>query len=136
MPQYRPVTLSNGGGMHPQSGHQPQQEPLSSLQAGVLLGQAVRDEHGREGLRAYVAALNPLLPRALVEQLANKLGVEAPPPVPPIPHGLAAPQPPPKPPQKEGPAIPPELLLQLLQGSGGGGGGLDPSLLLKLLQNK
>ena len=135
MPQYRPVTLSNGGGSHPAPQPGQQSDPTSSLQAGVLLGQAVRDEHGREGLRAYVAALNPLLPRALVEQLAHKLGVEVPPPVPPIPHGLAVAQPPPKPPQKEGGAIPPELLLQLLQGSSGGGG-LDPSLLLKLLQNK
>ena len=92
MPQYRPVTLSNGGGSHPTPQPGQQSEPASSLQAGVVLGQAVRDEHGREGLRAYVAALNPLLPRALVEQIAHRLGVEAPPPVPPIPHGLAVAQ--------------------------------------------
>ena len=140
MPRYTPVTLPQGGvaqnAPQKQQGHE---EPLTPMQAGFALGQAVRDEHGREGVRAYVTALNPLLPRALIEQLAQKFGVEAPPHVPPsMPHAHHAPsqEPPPKPPQKDAsPGIPPELLMQLLQNTGGGGGGgLDPSMLMKLLQ--
>ena len=148
MPRYTPVTLPQGSTLHSAQQQQPQQAPppqaktLDSLEAGVVLGQAVRDEHGREGMRAYVRALNPLLPRARVEELAKMWGVEAPPHAPPVMpgnHSEPAAPPPQKPPHKEQPAIPPELLMQLLQGmgsSGGGGGGLDPSMLIRLMQNK
>ena len=149
MPRYTPVALPQGSPPHggapqgnaPQTAPpkpQGQNEACTPLQAGMALAQAVREEHGREGVRAYIAALNPLLPRALLEQLAAKLNVPAPPPAPPsMPHAGAQPhaqEPPLKPPQKEAPNIPPELLLQLLQGTGGSGGGFDPSMLLKLLQ--
>ena len=135
MARYTPVALSQAGRGQPIPEIPPAQEQtVTPLMAGVLVGQAVRDEHGREGVRSYVCALNPLLPRALVEQIASKLGVDTPPPLPPS-TATAAPVET-KPTQKEAPAIPPELMLQLLQGMGGGGGGLDPSMLLKLLQNK
>ena len=71
---------------------QPQRNGPSPLSCAVLLGEAVRDEHGRAGVEAYVKALAPLLPRELVDQLAYRLNVPVPaPPCPP------APPPPPKP---------------------------------------
>lgn len=135
MSRFTPVTLPQGNVLQPvQPGQQGQSGGVSPFQAGVTLGQSVRDEHGREGVRAYISALNPLLPRALLEQIAGRLGVETPPPTPPsMPHAQHLSSEPLRSPQKESPAIPPELLLQLLQGAGGGGG-LDPTLLIKLLQ--
>lgn len=144
MARYTPVTLSQNGRMQTAEGDAAAAQGVvqNALQSGVALGQAVRDEHGREGVRAYVGALNPLLPRALIEQLSAKLGVEAPPMLPPNlqhPSHIQQEAQPIKPLQKDAPAIPPELMMQLLQslvGGGMGGGGLDPAMLLKLLQNR
>lgn len=67
---------------------QPQRTGPSPLSCAVTLGEAVRDEHGRAGVEAYVKALAPLLPRDLIDQLAYRLNVpvpQAPPPAPPPP---------------------------------------------------
>ncbi len=72
---------------------QPQRNGPSPLLCAVTLGEAVRDEHGRAGVEAYVNALAPLLPRDLTDQLAYRLNVPAPSPpcaVPPPPAAEAA----------------------------------------------
>ncbi len=76
---------------------QPQRNGPSPLSCAVTLGEAVRDEHGRAGVEAYVKALLPLLPRDLVDQLAYRLNVPVPVPIPPPPP----PAPPPKPQQPD-----------------------------------
>ena len=88
----------------------------------------VREEHGRRGIGAVLAAVEPYLPRALVEEAAAHFRVEPPPCSEPQKEEAA------KPNQRAAPPIPPELLMQLL-GGGAGGGGLDPMMLLKLMQN-
>ena len=69
---------------------QPQKTGPSPLSCAVILGEAVRDEHGRAGVEAYVKALTPLLPPSMIDQLAYRLNVPVPTP---------APVPPPPPPQ-------------------------------------
>ncbi|MBQ2201286.1 MAG: hypothetical protein II872_06610 [Clostridia bacterium] len=84
---------------------QPQRNGPSPLLCAVTLGEAVRDEHGRAGVEAYVRALAPLLPGELVDQLAYRLNVPVPaPPCPP------APPPPPARPQPDM-----EKLLQMMR---------------------
>lgn len=75
---------------------QPQRNGPSPLLCAVTLGEAVRDEHGRAGVEAYVNALAPLLPRDLTDQLAYRLNVPAP-----APPCAVPPPPPPKPPQPD-----------------------------------
>ena len=77
---------------------QPQRNGPSPLSCAVILGEAVRDEHGRAGVEAYVKALSPLLPRDLVDQLAYRLNVPIPTPAPPPPPPTP---PPPKPQQPD-----------------------------------
>lgn len=78
------------------------------LSCAVTLGEAVREEHGRQGVCQYVNALAPLLPPNLIDQLAYQLNVPAPPPAPP------PPSPPPCPP-KPAPAPDMEKLLQMMR---------------------
>ncbi len=75
---------------------QPQRNGPSPLSCAVTLGEAVRDEHGRAGVEAYVKALTPLLPPSLIDQLAYRLNVPVPAPCPP-----PAPPPPPPPPKPQ-----------------------------------
>ena len=83
---------------------QPQRNGPSPLSCAVTLGEAVRDEHGRAGVQAYVKALAPLLPQSLIDQLAYRLNVSVP-----------APPPPPPPPAPK-PAQPDmERMLQMMQ---------------------
>ena len=77
---------------------QPQRNGPSPLSCAVVLGEAVRDEHGRAGVETYVKALAPLLPRELIDQLAYRLNVPVPAPAPP-------PPPPPLPPPPQRPAM-------------------------------
>ena len=67
---------------------QPQRTGPSPLSCAVTLGEAVRDEHGRAGVEAYVKALAPLLPHDLIDQLAYRLNVPIPQAPPPPPPGL------------------------------------------------
>ena len=83
---------------------QPQRNGPSPLSCAVILGEAVRDEHGRAGVEAYVKALAPLLPRDLTDQLAYRLNVPVPQP---------APCPPPPPPPKQQPDM--EKLFQMMR---------------------
>ncbi len=73
---------------------QPQRNGPSPLSCAVILGEAVRDEHGRAGVEAYVKALAPLLPRDLIDQLAYRLNV-------PVPQPAPCPPPPPPPPKQQ-----------------------------------
>ncbi len=96
---------------------------LPYVREAVAVGEHIRQEHGRDGVRRYVTAMAELLPLPFVEQLADFLGVERP-------------QPRPKrPPRAEG--MPPEKLLPLLQAMSGGKDkehGVDPMTLMKLFQ--
>ncbi len=85
---------------------QPQRNGPSPLSCAVILGEAVRDEHGRAGVEAYVKALAPLLPPSLIDQLAYRLNVPVPAPCPP-------PAPPPPPPSKPQPDM--EKLFQMMR---------------------
>lgn len=85
---------------------QPQRNGPSPLSCAVTLGEAVRDEHGRSGVEAYVKALAPLLPPSLVDQLAYRLNV-------PVPAPCAPPPPPPPPPPRPQPDM--EKLLQMMR---------------------
>ena len=87
---------------------QPQRNGPSPLSCAVILGEAVRDEHGRSGVESYVKALAPLLPRDLIDQLSYRLGVPVPVPAPPPP-----PPPPPQPAQKSQPDM--EKLFQMMR---------------------
>ena len=87
---------------------QPQRTGPSPLSCAVTLGEAVRDEHGRAGVEAYVKALSPLLPRELIDQLAYRLNV-------PIPAPAAPPQPPPPPPMQRSPQPDMEKLFQMMR---------------------
>lgn len=86
---------------------QPQRTGMSPLSCAVTLGEAVRDEHGRAGVEAYVTALVPLLPAQLVDQLAYRLNVPVPSPKP------APPPPPPPPPKPQQPDM--EKLFQMMR---------------------
>ena len=77
---------------------QPQRNGPSPLSCAVVLGEAVRDEHGRAGVEAYVKALAPLLPPSMIDQLAYRLNVPVPVPTPPPPP--PAPPAPQKPPMQ------------------------------------
>ena len=77
---------------------QPQRNGPSPLSCAVVLGEAVRDEHGRAGVEAYVKALMPLLPPSMIDQLAYRLNVPVPAPTPPPPP--PAPPAPQKPPMQ------------------------------------
>ncbi|MBQ1632033.1 MAG: hypothetical protein II049_04355 [Clostridia bacterium] len=89
---------------------QPQRNGPSPLSCAVVLGEAVRDEHGRAGVEAYVKALAPLLPRELLDQLAYRLNVPVPTPAPP-------PPPPPLPPPQRPPMQMPDMekLFQMMR---------------------
>lgn len=76
---------------------QPQRNGPSPLSCAVVLGEAVRDEHGRAGVEAYVKALAPLLPPSMIDQLAYRLNVPVPAPAPP--------SPPPPPPAAQKPSV-------------------------------
>lgn len=75
---------------------QPQRNGPSPLSCAVVLGEAVRDEHGRAGVEAYVKALAPLLPPSMIDQLAYRLNVPVP---------ASAPPPPPPPPVPQKPSV-------------------------------
>ena len=99
-------------------------EPLISA---ASLGEFVRSEHGREGVRRYVAALQPFVPRGFLERLAMQLQVEAPSERPPEPAEK---------PEKRAAApagMQPEQLMKLLQMMNKGGGKPDPAALLGML---
>lgn len=87
---------------------QPQRNGPSPLSCAVVLGEAVRDEHGRAGVETYVKALAPLLPRELIDQLAYRLNVPVPAPAP-----LCPAPPPPPPPPKQQPDM--EKLFQMMR---------------------
>ena len=87
---------------------QPQRNGPSPLSCAVVLGEAVRDEHGRAGVETYVKALAPLLPRELIDQLAYRLNVPVPAPTP-----LCPAPPPPPPPPKQQPDM--EKLFQMMR---------------------
>ena len=87
---------------------QPQRNGPSPLSCAVVLGEAVRDEHGRAGVETYVKALAPLLPRELIDQLAYRLNVPVPSPAP-----LCPAPPPPPPPPKQQPDM--EKLFQMMR---------------------
>lgn len=65
--------------------------PPSPLSCAILLGECIREERGKQGVCAYVAAMCELLPFSICEQLAYRLNVPLPQPAPP------PPPPPPKP---------------------------------------
>ena len=89
---------------------QPQRNGPSPLSCAVVLGEAVRDEHGRAGVETYVKALAPLLPASMIDQLAYRLNVPAPAPAPP-------PLPPPPPQSQKPPMQMPDMekLFQLMR---------------------
>lgn len=86
---------------------QPQRNGLSPLSCAVTLGEAVREEHGRAGVEAYVKALMPLLPPSMIDQLAYRLNVPVPAPAPP------PPPPPPPAPRSQQPDM--EKLFQMMR---------------------
>ena len=71
---------------------QPQRNGPSPLSCAVVLGEAVRDEHGRAGVEAYVKALIPFLPPSMIDQIAYRLNVPVPAPTPPPPSPPPQPQ--------------------------------------------
>ena len=86
---------------------QPQRPGPTPLSCAVTLGEAVREERGRQGVTEYVKALAPLLPPNLIDQLAYQLNV-------PVPAPPCPPPPPPCPPKN---APPPDMekLLQMMR---------------------
>lgn len=117
-------------GKLPQSGdwqNDPTQQRYSPLQAVVALGEHVRSEHGRAGAQRLVAALSPLLEEDLLRQASQQLGV-------PPPAYAPAPVSSPSPPKKGGPDM--EQMLGMMQALQGGKGGLDPKILMQLMQKK
>ena len=100
------------------------------LAEAVRLSEYIRYELGREGVRQFLSALCPLVPRDFLCEIAESVGE-------------AVPDPPPKKsdppaedrPRARSPGMGMEemmLLMQAMQGSKGEGG-LDPRLLMKLL---
>ena len=89
---------------------QPQRTGMSPLSCAVTLGEAVRDEHGRAGVEAYVKALAPFLPEKLIDQLAYRLNV-------PVPAPQSAPPPPNPPPPPPAPKQQPDMerLFQMMR---------------------
>ena len=92
-----------------------------ATEAAVTLGEYLKAEHGRSGVRAYLAFLSEQMPRDWTEQLARRLDLPYPPPEPP--HGApmpplpqvpsSPPPPPPEPRPKKQPDM--EKILQLMQ---------------------
>lgn len=111
-----PGRLPYSGGERPGGPAQPR---VSPLQAAVALGEYVRTEHGRAGAQRFVAALSPLLPGELLEQAARQLGVQPPAP----PH---------EPQQRGAPDM--DRMLALMQALQKGKDGLDPKLLMQMIQ--
>ena len=111
-----PGRLPYSGGERPGGPAQPR---VSPLQAAVALGEYVRTEHGRAGAQRFVAALSPLLPGELLEQAARQLGVQPPAP----PH---------EPQQRGAPDM--DRMLALMQALQKGKDGLDPKLLMQMMQ--
>lgn len=106
-----------------------QKERFSPLQAVVALGEYVRTEHGRVGVQQMVNALSPFLDGELGEQAARQLGVP-----PPKPRPERAEH---KPQQGSGrSAMDMERMLKLVRSMQSGKEGLDPQLLMQLMQNK
>jgi len=104
---------------------------VQMVREAAALAEFVRLEHGRDGVRRYVAALAEFLPRAVVVQLSDLLNVETPPERPPAP--------PPEPPRRpcRDPGIPPEKLIPLLQSlAGGKEHPIDPMMLMTLLNKQ
>ena len=102
---------------------------VSPLAAAFSLGEFIRAEHGTAGLKRFLLSLNPLLPYDMIQQLAAKYAMPAPPkpPEPVIPQTVE---------KQEKPAgMSPEQLMLLMNAlNGGQSGGLDPALLMKLMQ--
>lgn len=119
-PQYRQAGRVQPGGAKP-------------LVEAVRLAEYIRYELGREGVRQFLLALCPLIPRDFLSEIADALG-EAIPDPPPAKPEAQPPEPPPKQPQKPAGMGAEELMLlmQAMQG-GRGNGGLDPRILMKLL---
>ncbi|MDO4544282.1 MAG: hypothetical protein Q4C01_06980 [Clostridia bacterium] len=83
--------------------------PPSPLSCAILLGECIREERGKQGVCAYVAAMTELLPFSLCEQLAYRLNVPLPAPPPP-------PQPmPPPPPKPKGDGLQLNQLMQMMK---------------------
>lgn len=113
-------------GRLPQSGEWqggPTQQRLSPLQAAVALGEHVRTEHGRDGVQRFIAALSPLLPDEVLQPAAQQLGVNPP---------ARGKEPSKKQQQRSGPDM--EQMLRLMQALQKGKDGLDPKLLMQLMQ--
>ena len=89
-----------------------------TTEAAVTLGEYLKTEHGRSGVRAYLAFLGERMPRDWTEQLARRLDTPYSPaepprsPLPPLPQAPSAP-PPPEPRPKKQPDM--EKILQLMQ---------------------
>lgn len=112
-----------------------QQANLQPIGAAAMLGEFIRTEHGREGVRRYLAAINPLVPHDILERIAAQLGENAPPEIrPPQPQQQATPIEHDPPPKKNN--MSPEQMLILMQAMNGGDGGIDPKILMQLLQKK
>lgn len=110
-----------------------QQANLQPIGSAAMLGEFIRTEHGREGVRRYLAAINPLVPHDILERIAAQLGEPAPP-------ELRPPQPQPTPIEHDPPPkknnMSPEQMLMFMQALNGGDGGVDPKILMQLLQKK
>ena len=110
----------NGGAEGPAKG-----DPIP---AAFALGEFIRGEHGREGVRMYVQALSGLLPEEHLLQLSQKLNTAPPKP---------------RPIQKERDVEPkrsggmsPEQVLKLMQAmkKTESGKGIDPSILMSFMK--
>ena len=123
MQRYMPGRLPQNGDWR---GEPMQKERFSPLQAVVALGEHVRTEHGRVGVQRLLNALSPFLNGELGEQAAKQLGVQ-----PPKPQPERAPQ------QGGGHgAMDMDRMLKLMQSLQSGKEGLDPQLLMQLMQKK
>jgi len=117
MPGKLPPNGDHGGGSA-------QAERISPLQAVVVLGEHVRSERGRVGVQSFLGALSSHLDEALLLRAAGQLGVE--PPVSPKPKEQGS----------KGMDIEKMLSLMQLMQNGKGSGGLDPKLLMQLMQQR
>lgn len=121
--------MTNTSNRPPVNRQNPPPGEIHPLTAAAVLANFVRVEHGREGVRRFLKAISPLVPHEFLAQLADAVGESVPAPAPPPP--IVAER------DEKKPAGPnPEELLLLMQalGGGGSGGGLDPKLLMKLMQ--
>lgn len=126
MQRYMPGKLPQNGDWRSEP---MQKERFSPLQAVVALGEHVRTEHGRVGVQQLMNALSPFLNGELGEQAARQLGVQPPKPQPERTEH--------KPQQGSGHgAMDMERMLKLMQSLQSGKEGLDPQLLMQLMQNK